>query len=73
MFSESDRRGVYADSAYTDYNCESDLNDSSEITLNVMIKKNSKCPYQPWIQYIKQSIRHDIETVFSAINSLFPK
>ena len=30
---------IYAD-AYTDYNCEDDLGDSSEITLNVMRKKN---------------------------------
>ncbi|MCC5633426.1 IS982 family transposase [Nostoc sphaeroides CHAB 2801] len=64
---------IYADSAYTDYNCEDDLNDSSDITLNVMRKKNSKRQDKPWIKYIKQSIRHDIETVFSAITSLFPK
>jgi hypothetical protein len=64
---------IYADSAYTDYNCEDDLSDSSQITLNVMRKKNSKRPDQPYVQYIKQSIRHHIETVFSAITSLFPK
>jgi hypothetical protein len=64
---------IYADSAYTDYNCEDDLSDSSKITLKVMRKNNSKRPDQPCIQYIKQSIRHYIETVFSAITSLFPK
>lgn len=63
---------IYAD-AYTDYNCEDDLGDSSEITLNVMRKKNSKRQDKPWVKYIKQSIRHDIETVFSALTSLFPK
>jgi hypothetical protein len=31
---------IYADSAYTDYNCEDDLSDTSQITLNVMRKKN---------------------------------
>ena len=60
---------IYADSAYTDYNCEDDLNDSSEIALNVMRKNNSKRPDKPWVQYIKQSSRHYIETVFSAITS----
>jgi hypothetical protein len=30
-------------------------------------------PDKPWIQYIKQSTRHYIETVFSAITSMHPK
>jgi hypothetical protein len=38
-----------------------------------MRKKNSKRPDKPWIQYIKQSTRHYIETVFSAISSMYPK
>jgi hypothetical protein len=41
--------------------------------VHVMRKKNSKRPDKPYVQYIKQSIRHYIETVFSAITSLFPK
>ena len=38
-----------------------------------MRKKNSKRKDEPWNQYIKQSTRHYIETVFSAVTSLFPK
>ena len=38
-----------------------------------MRKNNSKRQDKPWIQYIKQSTRHYLETVFSAITSLFPK
>lgn len=64
---------VYSDAAYTDYTCEDDLFDSSQIELKVMRKKNSKRKDQPWEQYIKQCTRHYIETVFSAITCLFPK
>ena len=38
-----------------------------------MRKKNSKRKDQPWNQYLKQCTRHYIETVFSAVTSLFPK
>jgi hypothetical protein len=38
-----------------------------------MRKKNSKRQDEPWNRYIKQSIRHYIETVFSAITCTFPK
>jgi hypothetical protein len=64
---------VYADAAYTDYTAEDDLTDSSQIILQVMRKKNSKRQDPPWMAYLKQSIRHYIETVFSAITSVFPK
>ncbi len=49
------------------------LLNKSQITLKVMIKKNSKRPDKPWVEYIKQSTRHYIETVFSAITSMLPK
>ena len=64
---------IYADSAYTDYTSEDDLIDSSQIEMKVMRKKNSQRQDKPWVEYIKQSTRHYIETVFSAIPSLFPK
>jgi hypothetical protein len=64
---------VYGDSAYTDYTAEDDLKDSSQISLKVMRKKNSKRQDPPWEQYIKQSTRHYIETVFSSITCVFPK
>jgi hypothetical protein len=56
---------VYADSAYTDYQAEDNLMESSQIELKVLRKNNSTRQDQPWIRYIKQSIRHYIETVFN--------
>lgn len=64
---------VYADSAYTDYTVEDDLEESSQIFLKVIRKKTSRRHDQPWNQYIKQSTRHYIETVFSGITAVFPK
>ena len=64
---------VYADGAYTDYTAEDDLEFAEQITLQVMRKKNSKRQDKPWNKYIKQHIRHYIETVFSSITNLFPK
>ncbi|BAZ70991.1 transposase (plasmid) [Fischerella sp. NIES-4106] len=64
---------VYSDSAYTDYTVEDDLKESSQISLEVMRKKNSKRQEKPWVQYIKQHTRHYIETVFSGISCVFPK
>ncbi len=64
---------VYTDAGYTDYSSEDDLFGSSEIELKVMRKANSKRKDEPWNHYIKQSTRHYIETVFSAITYAFPK
>jgi hypothetical protein len=64
---------VYADSAYLDYTVEDELVKTSHMEIQVMRKKNSKRQDAPWNQYIKQSIRHYIETVFSSITRLFPK
>jgi hypothetical protein len=64
---------VYSDSAYTDYTVEDDLEQTSQISLKVMRKKNSKRQDPPWNQYVKQSTRHYIETVFSSITRVFPK
>lgn len=63
---------VYAASAYTDYHIEDILLQLSGISLKVMRKKNSKRQDKPWIKYIKQHIRHYIETVFSGITCVFP-
>jgi len=64
---------VYIASTYTDYNAEHNLEESSQISLEVMGKKNSKRQDEPWIKYIKQHTRHYIETVFSGITCVFPK
>jgi hypothetical protein len=64
---------VYGDLAYTDYTAEDDLEQTSQIFLKVMRKKNSKRQDEPWNQYILQHTRHYIETVFSSITGVFPK
>ena len=64
---------IYADAGYTDYLSEDDLKLADDITLQVMRKRNSQRPDAPWVAYLKQVTRHDIETVFSAITCRFPK
>ncbi len=64
---------VYSDSAYTDYTAEDDLEQTSQIFLKVMRKKNSKRQDPPWNQYIKQHIRHYIETASAWYHSCFPE
>lgn len=64
---------VYTDAAYTDYTVEDDMEESSQISLKVMRKKNSKRQDEPWNQYVKKHTRHYIETVFSSITCVFPK
>jgi len=50
---------VYTDSAYTDYTTEDDLQQTSQIALKVMRKKNSKRKDEAWNQYIKQCTRQN--------------
>lgn len=64
---------VYADAAYTDYQAEDALAWNENVTLQVARKHNSKRPDSPCLAYIKQTTRHFIETVFSAITTRFPK
>ena len=49
------------------------MEESSQISLKVMRKENSKRQDEPWNQYVKQHTRHYIETVFSSITCVFPK
>nr|WP_246275549.1 hypothetical protein [Brasilonema bromeliae] len=49
------------------------MEQSSQISLRVMRKKNSKRQDPQWKKYIKQCTRHYIETVFSSITCVFPK
>jgi hypothetical protein len=64
---------IYADSAYTDYTAEDIMYEENQIKLMIMRKKNSSRQDAPYSQYIKQHIRHYIETVFSQITLRFPK
>ena len=64
---------IYADKAYTDYQIEDNLQLLEEIYLQAIRKKNSRRFDAPWLQFYKQSTRHQIETVFSQITQRFPK
>ena len=64
---------VYGDAGYTDYLTEDDIQEIEGITLAIMRKKNSLRPDKPYVAYIKQHLRHAIETVFSQITQHFPK
>jgi len=54
---------LYADKAFTDYLVEDNLAEADGITLMAIRKGNSKRPDSPCLAYIKQTIRHAIETV----------
>jgi hypothetical protein len=64
---------LYADAAYTEYLSEDLAEELCHFSLKVMRKENSKRKDPPYIQYLKQHIRHYIETVFSSITCVFPK
>lgn len=64
---------VYCDAGYTDYRAEDEYQKREGISLQVMRKRNSRRPDEPWVAYIKQHLRHPIETLFSQITQLFPK
>jgi len=64
---------IYADAAYTDYHAEADLFDTQAIRLQVARKRNSTRPDSPALTYVKQALRHPIETVFSQLTRHFPK
>ena len=64
---------VYGDAGYTDYLAEDNIQDAEQITLAIMGKKNSRRPDEPCVAYIKQHLRHPIETLFSPITQGFPQ
>ena len=64
---------IYCDAGYTDYDAEDDFQQCDRVSLKVMRKKNSRRADEPWVAYIKQHLRHPIETLFSQITQRFPK
>lgn len=64
---------IYCDAGYTDYQAEDNLKNVQLLNLQVMRKQNSQRSDTPWVAYLKQSIRHPIETIFSSITCRFPK
>jgi len=64
---------IYGDAGYTDYQAEDDIQETEQVSLEIMRKKNSRRPDKPYVAYIKQHLRHAIETLFSQITQRFPK
>jgi Transposase DDE domain len=73
LFELPDGSTVYGDSGYTDYLAQDNIKQTEQITLAIMRKNNSHRPDKPWVAYIKQHLRHPIETLFSQITQRFPK
>ena len=64
---------VYADSGYTDYHSEDLRQEMEQINLAVIRKRNSRRPDSPCAAFIKQHLRHPIETLFSLITRWLPR
>lgn len=64
---------LYVDKGYTDYVAEDNLAQANGIELMPLRKKNSKRADSHCLAYIKQTLRHPIETTFSQLVARFPK
>ncbi len=64
---------VYGDSAYTDYLFEDEIYEAENILLMITRKSNSKRKHEPWEEYLINTSRKSIETMFSQITDMFPK
>jgi hypothetical protein len=64
---------IYGDKAYNDYDEEDDLQETAEIALHPLRKKNSKRPFPPWVRYLQHCRRKIVETTGSLIENLLPK
>jgi len=64
---------VYADKAYTHYLIEDCLKADGKITFSPFRKSNSKRPVPPWIRFLQQHYRKQVETSGSLIERLLPK
>lgn len=64
---------VYGDAGYTDYQTEDNIQQTEQITLAIMRKNNSRRPDLPCVAYIKQHLRHPVETLFSQITQRLAK
>ncbi|WP_072623186.1 IS982 family transposase [Spirulina major] len=64
---------LYVDKGYTDYVAEDNLARADGIKLMPLRKKNSQRADSPCLAYIKQTLRHPIETTFSQLVARFPK
>ena len=64
---------VYADKIYNDYAMEDLINETGQVQLCPVRKKNSKRPYPPWRTYWIKLHRKIVETTGSSIARRMPK
>ncbi len=64
---------IYGDSASTDYTVEDDMKEGDLVNLMIQRKSNSLRKDEPWIRFIKETMRKSIETTFSMLKNLFLK
>jgi hypothetical protein len=64
---------LYADRAYNDYEVEDELQESAQLRLQPMRKKNSTRPFPPWVRYLQHHFRKRVETAASLVERLLPK
>src|SRR5215210_1290407 len=69
--SVAEESSIYADSAYTDYSIEDNMQEADFIKLRVQRKSNSKRKDEPWVRFLKEHMRKGIETTFSMLKGLF--
>ena len=60
---------IYMDAAYTDYGSEKDLLEAEGIYAKVQRRKNSKQKEEPYLRFLKEYMRKQIETDFSLIKA----
>lgn len=68
-FDVAPESSIYMDAGYTDYGSEDDLFAAELIHAKVQRKKNSKRKDEPYISFLKQYLRKQIETDFSQIKA----
>lgn len=60
---------IYMDAGYTDYGAEDDLFEAEGVHAKVQRKKGSKRMDEPYVNFLKQHMRKQIETDFSQIKA----
>jgi hypothetical protein len=68
-FDVAPESSIYMDAGYTDYQSEDDLFEAELIHARVQRKKNSKRKDEPYMHFLKEYMRKEIETDFSLIKA----
>jgi hypothetical protein len=68
-FDVAPESSIYMDAGYTGYQSEDDLVEAEAIHARVQRKKNSKRKDEPYMHFLKEYMRKEIETDFSLIKA----